>query len=298
MTKHVLMLVVLLAPPVNAKSQDNPDYLCARELPVENVVRDSPLGAKGLTFFGSVENSAGHIELFNTTSKTIQYYLLLVDLLDSDGTGVLSVPVFNVDKQQKIPFKVNFSSWILSNWPGAYFEPISPGSTARKVFVSPLTTLTCPVKARISAVQIRYSDGTEFRSAPLPLNLPPVLSEASLTRTKECQRWSPLTSSGVIRVDPEGHGQLEMLDFENADLRNWLEAQIVAWKFSPASQNGDPAQGNLPFLLVIGDIRTARSQLDLLKQKGRTGTILLVAVVPPELSSKRAWTLIAGGLVR
>jgi hypothetical protein len=292
MLRIAFLFLAVLAP----RAQEGMDYLCPKELSIDRWVNEaSPIEFDKLMFFASVESSMGTIELVNESDRTIQYYLIILELLDSDGKHLLSVPVFNVDSEDNIPFRVAFRPWMSAHFSGGYLEPITAKARARKAFYIPLTMLTCPARARIAMIQLKYGDGTEFRASLASFNTQPVLTEVSPTGAAGYKRWAPLMTVGAIRVDLEGHGHLDTSDYQNPDFVRWLEQQIAKWKFAPSTVKGQAAPGAIPFVMIIGEMSKQRTQLDLLKKKGVSGTLLVLAAVPPESAFGDTWVLFAGG---
>jgi hypothetical protein len=298
MLNHFLRLAFLLFGVAVASAQQGVDYLCAGELTIEHSTGPtSPIDFSNFTFFGSVENSAGRVELLNKDSQAIRYYLVIFDLLDSAGKYILSVPVFNVDDDQNVPFNVAFKPWVLANWPGGYFDPIGPKAKAKKTFQIPFTVLTCPTAVRISMVQLRYKDGSEFRASISTVRTPSIVTEATVVDAEGYRRWTAVTTLGIIRVDSMGRGHAEAPNGQSAEFSPWFEREISAWKFFPSSVDGATTAGEIPFLLVVGDLRNVKGQLDLIKEKGQLGAILVLQAIPPGSSFGNAWALSAGGQV-
>jgi hypothetical protein len=298
MVNYFLKFAFLFFVVLVARAQQEQDYLCSGKLTIDHAVGAAfPVDFRNLNFYGSVDSSIGHVELVNNSAQTIRYYLVVFELFDSAGKYILSVPVFNTAKNQKVPFTVGFEPWVLVNWPGNYFEPIRPKASARKAFFIPLTALTCPATARISMIQLRYEDGTEFRWSSPPVLTSSILIEAAMVDAEGYGRWMPLTTSGTIRVDSAGRGHLKTSSDQGGEFEHWLEQEISAWKFFPSSVDGRLIPGEIPFLLIFGDTSESRIQLDLLKQKGWHGAILVLAAIPPGSSFGDTWALSAGSQV-
>jgi hypothetical protein len=276
------------------RAQDRVEYRCSGHIAVEGTISPAPLGFGDLVFFASVDSSAGHIDLINSGTKGIQYYLVILDLFDSQDKYVLSLPVFNVDRDQNIPFDVDFKPWVLANWPGGHFEDIPARTTAQKVFFVPLATLSCPSKARVSMIRLRFQDKSEYNFAAPTVRTMPALTRAFLNEPTAYERWMPRVAWGTIQVDPAGHGSLQAEDSQDSDFEAWLRDQISGWVFSPSSIDGRLTTGEIPFILIIGNPRIAKAQLENLKTIGRIGPVLVLAAIPPAISFNGSWLLLAG----
>lgn len=290
----LLLLVTALLMVQQGKAQEDKAYLCSGTVPIDSVSDTAPFSLKDLVFFGLVDSSAGHVELVNNSTKTIEHYLVIIDLFDSAGEYILSIPIFNVDKGQKIPFDVNLEPWIMANWPGGYFEGIDPKASARKTFFAPFTVLTCPARARISMIRLRYQNNTEYEFSAVPVRTMPILTEASFKDPASFQKWMPLAVSGTIQVDSTGKAHVATIDFQEPEFKTWLQGQISDWRFFPASLDGKSRSGEISFLFMIGDTKDAKGHLNMIREKGMSRTVLVVAAIPPTSSFSRTWVLVVG----
>lgn len=273
----ITLLAVLLSVASPSPAQENQTgYLCYGSLPIQ-APSEIPLEFRWLSFDSWIQGSSGGVTVLNKSDKGIQYYVAIIEFSDGDGKYLLSVPVYNVDKKdQSIPLNVAFKPWLLANWPGSYMAPIGRQSESDKTFHSVLSTLTCPKSAHVSMVQLRYDDGTEFKYISPTLNLSTApTSRLDISDSKGAERWLPLTVSGTLQVDSEGHVRILDLDFAAAGFKKWLEREFSHWSFTPAWTNGAPASTVLPFLFILGDTTNAAVQVDVLKRKGIAGPILI-----------------------
>jgi len=299
MRKMFFCLLFLLVEIPAARSQEAEDYLCRVHPKVESDMSAVlPIKLVNFTFFGSFEDSVGFVEIVNNATKTIRHYVIVFDLLDSSGNHIVTIPVFNIDKDQHLPFDVGFKDWAVANWPGNYFDPIGPKTKLRKSFLTPLTLLTCPTTARISAIHLRYDDGIEFHSSASDIVTQPIITEPAIGDAAGYQRWVPLATSGTIRIDSTGNASLNTLNTQTGEFERWFGHELTAWKFVPAFNEGRSVSGEIPFLLIIGDpTKLLRAQIESLKQKGEYRAVLVLVAVPPGSTFGDTWAVSAGGLV-
>jgi hypothetical protein len=299
MRKVFLCLVFLLFAILAARSQEAEGYLCRVHPKVESGMSAVlPVDLVNFTFFGSLEDSVGYVEIVNNTTKTIRHYVIVFDLVDSAGNHIVTVPVFNIDKDQHLPFDVGFKDWAVANWPGGHFDPIRPKTKSRKSFLTPLTVLSCPTTARIAVIHLRYDDGTEFHSSSSNIVTQPLITEPAIGDAAGYQHWAPLANYGTIRIDSTGNAHLNKLNNQTGEFEQWFGHELTAWKFVPALNEGKPVSGEIPFVLIIGDpTKLLRAQIESLKEKGEHQAVLVLVAVPPGSSFGNTWAVSAGGLV-
>lgn len=271
-----LLAVVMSAVSFTRTQEEQASYLCHGSLPVQ-VPSEIPLEFPWLSFDSWIQGSDGGVTVWNKSHKRIQYYVAIMEFFDVDGKYVISVPIYNIDdKSHTIPLDLSFKPWLLANWPGSYMAPIDPRSESRKVFHTILSTLTCPTSARISMVQLRYDDDTEFKYISPTLNLPSApTSRLDIGDIKGAERWVPVTVSGTLQVDSEGRVRILDLDFAAAGFKKWLEKEFSHWSFTPPWLNGRPTTNNLPFLFILGDTTDMAVQIQVMKRRGVRGPIFI-----------------------
>ncbi len=275
MSRTILPVIMLFLALLPAAAQEESEYICHDWLQVERPA-DSPLDFQALSFDSTLAGSGGAVTLVSRTDKAIAYYVVIMEFLDSRGKYLFSVPVFNVDDEnhQEIPLSVPFKLWLRGNWPGGHMAPISAKSKSRETYGTVLTMLTCPVSVRVSLVQVRYGDGTEFKYSSPSLNISTIPVFGKIEEA-DYKRWSPLTVSGTLEVDSDGDVQILDLDVPGDMLKGWLRTQFSLWHFTIPWVDGKPSSAKLAFLVMIGDASKGRTQMEAMKKKGIRGPILL-----------------------
>ncbi len=276
MSRFVLLVSLLLAAFSGCGAQELSPYLCDVNLTVR-APANVPVDLPWAIFTGTAGDSLGKLEIVNKTDKTIQYFLIVMEFVDDKGEYLFSVPVFNVDKDQKIPFNVPFKSWLVANGAGGHKDLISPNSDHGATFNAPLVALTCPASVRISMVQLKYLDQSSFEYVSPIMNLSTAPSKPiEIADRKAAQRWAPLTVSGTIEVDAQSHLRVLNLDFNAVGFSKWLEKELVGWRFTAPWIGGKPASVQIPFVLILADTTDPRVEIEAIKRRGVGGTMLLL----------------------
>jgi hypothetical protein len=259
------------------RAQQLSPYLCDTNL-YPAAVAESPVLLPYLTLTGTTQGTSGVLTLINQKQKNIRYYLVVMEFLDNQGKYLFSAPVYNVDKEQHLPFDVPFKSWLLANWPGGTMAPIAARSKSGETFGSQLVALTCPTSVRISVIWLKYEDGTEFKYLGEHINLSPATRNAiKLKSIKDAKAFSPVTVSGQIKLDEQGRIDGVTIDSSDDRFKAWLAKEFAAWDFTPPWVSGKPASTSVPFLFILADNANARTGAESMKKQGVHGPILLLS---------------------
>jgi hypothetical protein len=272
-----LIVILVLCWGASVQAQQLSPYLCDTNL-YPSAMAESPVLLPYLTLTGTVHGTAGVLTLINQKDKNIQYYLVVMEFLDGQGQYLFSAPVYNVDKEQHIPFDVPFKPWLLANWPGGTLAPIPAGSKSGEAFGSKLVALTCPTSVRISVIWLKYEDGTEFKYLGDHINLSPATRNAvKLKSIKDAKAFSPVTVSGKIKLNEQGQINGVTIDSSDDRFKAWLAKEFAGWDFTPPWVSGKPASTSVPFLFILADNANARAEAEGLKKHGVQGSILLLS---------------------
>jgi hypothetical protein len=233
--------------------------------------------------------SHGSLELVNKSNEIIEYYLIVVELLNEHGNYILSVPVLNESRDRSIPFKTAFEPWLQTS-AADYFEPVAPHETVRKPFFSQLATPKCPTSARIALIFVRFSDGKEQRYGDWP-EIPPALIQPFFSTTAKLEDWSGRVVQVDLALNASGGAKLEKSSLNVPGFNDWLKTEVANWKFTPGFKEGKPAPIHLPVLLFIGTSVKPTEMHDPLTQ---ADAVLVISVAPPELSLNGEWQIFYG----
>jgi hypothetical protein len=285
-----LVLALLPVAPIQSQTA-HPGYRCTTVLNIEQPA-NSPLKFELLSFSAQT-GSNGAVSFTNKSAKDIEFYLAIFDLLDSNGKYLMTVPISNAGEHGETPLDGPFELWLDSG--GRSYDPPTPGGGhAMMLFNSQLTVLTCPNSARVSALRVQYTDQRRFEYTGPSLNILPALLEGRLDHPEKLDSWAGVTATGVLDIDSSGKAAIEYIDSAPVGLQQWLPKQIAAWKFSAAAQEKGPVASRLPFMLIIGHdaVSSWNTNLDLMREKGLSGAVLTVFLVPSESTGK--WIIACG----
>ena len=196
----LLAFLVSTTPLVRAQNepsgQDEAVYLCHDTLPIL-APADAPVDFQRVLFESGFQGSDGGVYVVNKADKGIRYYVIVMEFLDADGKYLVSAPVYNVvDGDQSIPFDIPFKPWLKRMLVRTY-DPIPAKSGSSMSFVITLAMLTCPASVRVSMIQLRYDDDTEFKYVSPNLNISTTPAQPmEVKNTDGVLKWSPSVFTG------------------------------------------------------------------------------------------------------
>jgi hypothetical protein len=277
MLRYSLMISLLLSTVPLLRAQDEGSwYLCKKTLPVI-APTDAPLEFQQVTFDSTFAGSGGGVALVNKSDKAIRYYVIILEFLDADGKYLVSAPVYNVDdSNQSIPFELPFKPWLKRNWLSwTHMAPVPAKSDSSMYFQIALAMVTCPASARVSMIELRYDDNTDFKYISPTLNIPTTPAQAMEIKDVDgAVKWSPLAVTGMLQIDTHGHAKILELDAGDV-FRKWLQMEFNHWRFVPAWVEGKAATTQLPFVFLLGGTTQALVQVDVMRRKGIRGPMLV-----------------------
>ena len=198
--------------------------------------------------FGSTTDAAGAtITLINHTNKPISKVFILAELLDAHDSYLMAIPyVAGVAGQAD---EVRFPFPIPNRIP--LEAPIAPGDEFRLVGGVQATTSRCPVRARASVIDLKFSDGTEFHAAAAHWQLPASVRTATPLELESVPKALPFQALLVLGVDAQGRVYDVSVRPADPGLSDWFRTQLAGWSFSPEVRDGMPVstQVNLLFRL-------------------------------------------------
>lgn len=277
MLRYALMITLLLFTVPLLRAQDEESwYLCNKTLPVI-APTDAPLEFQQVTFDSTFAGSGGGVALVSKSDKAIRYYVIILEFLDADGKYLVSAPVYNVDDtNQSIPFDLPFKPWLKRNWVSwTHMSPVPAKSHSSMYFQITLAMVTCPASSRVSMIQLRYDDNTEFKYISPTLNISTTPARAMEIKDVDgAVRWSPLAVTGMLQIDTDGHAKILELDAGDV-FRRWLQKEFNDWRFIPAWVEARPTTTQLPFVFLLGSTTHALVQVEVMRKKGIRGPILV-----------------------
>jgi len=154
--------------------------------------------------------------------------------------------------------------------------PIAAKSSAHERFNNVFSMLTCPTYVRVGMVLLTYDDGAQFTYASPDLRISATPSERmEISDTEAARHWLPVTVSGTMQIDADGHVRILTLDSAPDDLSAWLKNEFARWKFTPAVALGKPITVQFPFMFFLGDTTHDWVQVELIRRRGAHGPMLV-----------------------
>ncbi|MHB8526710.1 MAG: hypothetical protein ACYDD2_11205 [Candidatus Acidiferrales bacterium] len=249
----MLLLFALIASTAFAQSRNPGTGLCfVRNLPTEISSGFEEIGVKKQCFAAD-SSSTVELRIKNLSSKTIIAMQLVLEYYGANGErfGDAIAPAI----AKEVPAGQMFA--IGKRMDGGGAEEISnvvqPGGTASVDGLGLFATATCPVRAKLTAVLLWFSDGTSVDWSAPDSRIDPESEEIHLAKLPACLVEHHIDRLFLV-LDLDSTGRvLKAAGFppdasqpEPCDLR-----ELSNWKFQPAFVGGKPVATKLNLLLRL-----------------------------------------------
>src|SRR5215469_15263783 len=287
--RYICIVIISL---LTASGLAQSNYWCdGRVIPVRQLA-STPLKIENLVFTSADEISFGHFTATNTKDRTIDSFLIGIEFVDKNNDHVLTMAGHNMNLHKFKDDTSDLKSWFYGQMSYAH-KPIPSNQKTDIQLASTMATPRCPNSAKLSLVELKYSDGDFFRFIAPDITVDPVLLSAPLPDPAGFWQWNSLTAVADIEVDTNGHPRFLKSNI-GAQFDELFQKQIAGWIFFPAMSKGRKVSSKLTLLFTIGDTDQDLQRLKLLKEHIVDQPVLSLRAVPPT-SEKPEWLLIEAG---
>ncbi len=220
--------------------------LCPRSrLPLLVEAKGSPLIMKGLELAIASSGAGAALYLGSAATQPIVGISVLAELLDKNGEYNLSIAFSAAIRGKTLnePY-VRGSEQLLDS-------PVTPAMDFYITGGSQLTTRVCPVKARIAAMDVRFSDGPDYHYSATEWRTSAAIRKVRALETRSVSTKLPLQVLVEVTVDAEGRVSKVAAQHEDRGVETWFQAQLARWSFYPALNVGIPVESKLLLLFRL-----------------------------------------------
>jgi hypothetical protein len=243
MSLSVLLIASMAhAPDLSAST----DIDCSVEdLPIQ-VPPDVDAIALSNQSFLSEHRSAASLLLENRASKQILHYSLVLEYQTSRGGPRLSIVFAGAAATAQTPYQP-----VPAEYLNSLVHPVAPGQKEWVSGQSPYTLPECASSARLTMLDIRYDDGSNYRWESSDWRTEPLLSDyPNYLSIPDSKAWTSDEYYFVARVSRQGQlGEIEPFPPTSIVPSNSVAENLKKWTFFPALRNGKP-QDALLILIV------------------------------------------------
>lgn len=295
----LLPLFVLIASPAFAQGRYPGAALCfVRNLPTE-VPSDFPEIGVEKQFFAADSSSTGELRVRNLSPKPIIAMQLVLEYYGANGDRFGDVIAQVIAKG--IPAEQMLAIGKRMDGGGAdeISNLVQPGGTASVDGGGLFATATCPVRAKLTAALLWFSDGTSLDWDAPDSRVDPESDEIPFAKLPACLVEHNIDRLFlVLDLDNTGH-VLKAAGFppdasqpEPCDLR-----EVGDWKFHPALLGGKPVATKLNLLLRLFGSDRAKEAGDLpVSRREALHPVTVVDAFAPA-PGKSGWWLFYGSMI-
>lgn len=295
----LFLLFALIASPAFAQSHRRATGLCfVRSLPTEVPSGFREVGIEK-QFFAAGPNSTAELRIKNLSPKPIIAMQLVLEYYGANGERFGDVIAQAIAKG--IPEEQMFA--IGKRMDGGEADEISnlvqPGGTASVDGGGLFATATCPVRAKLTAALLWFSDGTSLDWNAPDSRVDPESDEIPLTELPACLVAHHIERLFLV-LDLDNTGRVlkaegfppDASQPEPCDLR-----ELGDWKFQPAFLGGKPVATKLNLLLRLFGNDKAKEAGDLpVSRREALHPVTVVDAFAPA-AGKSGWWLFYGSMI-
>lgn len=295
----LFLLFALIGSPALAQSRYSGAALCfVRNLPTEVPPDFKEIGIEK-QFFAADSSSTGELRVKNLSPKPIIAMQLVLEYYGANGDRFGDVIAQAIAKG--IPEEQMFAIGKRMDGDGAneVVNLVRPGDTASVVGGGLFATATCPVRARLTAALLWFSDGTSVDWRAPDSRVDPESDEIPLAKLPAC-----LVEHNIDRLflvlDLDSTGRvLKAAGFPpDASQREPCDVgEVARWKFQPALLRGKPVATKLNLLLRLFGRDRAKEAGDLaVSRREALHPVTVVDAFAPA-PGKSGWWLFYGSMI-
>ncbi|MHB8484256.1 MAG: hypothetical protein ACYDCM_00795 [Candidatus Acidiferrales bacterium] len=296
---RLFLLFVLIASSVFAQSPNPGTGLCfVRNLPTEVPSGFPDIGVEK-QFFAAGPSSTAELRIKNLSPKPIIAVQLVLEYYGANGERFGDAIAQAIAKE--VPAEQMFAIGKRMDGGGAYeiSNPVQPGGTASVDGGGLFATATCPVRAKLTAALLWFSDGTSLGWNAPDSRVDPESDEIPFAKLPACLVEHHIDRLFLV-LDLDDRGRvLKATGFppdasqpEPCDLR-----ELGDRKFQPALLGGKPVATKLNLLLRLFERDKAKEAGDLpVSRREALHPVTVVDAFAPA-PGKSGWWLFYGSMI-
>jgi hypothetical protein len=287
--KILATLLVLLTCAFSASASDHEIPLCESRIELSFPINSGIAKVSRLHFVSRLPSSYAEFVFTNSGEMPITSVFLLVELRDEHDRYLYSSSLrtaYTPNARLGERFR-EYSPRAVVHEP----RPIAPGASVEMAFESPFVETHCPSTARITAVEIRYADGSAEQFLANDARRDAEVADMSQVDLMRSSLKVSLEVPAVIEVNASGEASIQSLVDGTSEFRQWLEECIKLWKFRPAVSAGVPIASELR---IIFRMHVEEFQGYPAPKALPTYPVQLVDFLPPR-EGYRSWRVLCGG---
>ncbi len=220
--------------------------LCPRSrIPLLVEAKGSPVIIKGLELAIGSSGAGGALYLGSTAAQPIVRISVLAELLDKNGEYNFAIAFSAAIRGKALnEAYVRGSEQLLDS-------PVEPAMDFHIAGGTQLTTRECPVKARIAAMDVWFSDGPEYHYSATGWRTSAAIRKVRALETRSISTKLPLQVLVDVTVDAEGKASNVAAQHEDHSVETWFQAQLAQWSFYPALNVVIPVESRLLLLFRL-----------------------------------------------
>jgi hypothetical protein len=132
-------------------------------------------------------------------------------------------------------------------------EPIHSGQSINLVGLAFTAVAVCPARARVSYVNLEFTDGSHFVRAAKDWTFPPTIRRAPYYASEPPPRDAIDSCARLnVRLDSSGkYESLRPLQDAPTSISSYAARQLAKWIFYPALKNGHPVRSEITVLFCL-----------------------------------------------
>jgi hypothetical protein len=250
--------------------------LCPRsEIPLSFKIENAPLTAQGLEFGAHLGDAGGVLYLANAGTKPMVAVSILTEFFGKNGDYEFSVDFSWAVRPQILNEPYGHSGG------GLLDSPLPPSEEFYIAGGTQLRTRECPARARVTRVDVKFSDRTEYHYSAPGWQKSAEVRFVRPVQTDIFPRPLPLQVAVTVTVDAKGKVSKLATAEQDPSVQAWFESQLRRWTFYPALRAGTPVPSELVLLFRLHRLPERDEPADLDQNMfPESGRLILVDVYP------------------